>query len=148
MVRGCRHPNGYHRLVAIYLDIITDIRAEVRVELSVLRTVRPGGWACRGLFVAPHFAEGCTRPLKGCPVVWRCGEKEKGNEKREREKVISSFTVRKGWWCLCLWGLPTPRRFRVQHVPWFQYGWIQKNHKKGGGIQEPWMHPFKSQLGE
>ena len=38
-LRGNEHPDGYPRPVAIYLDIVTDIR----VELSVLRTVRPRG---------------------------------------------------------------------------------------------------------
>jgi len=36
MVRGCVHPYGCPRPVVIYLYIYTDIRADVRVELSVL----------------------------------------------------------------------------------------------------------------
>jgi len=42
MVRGCGHQYGYPRPVTIYLDIHTDIRADVHVKLSVLRTLRPG----------------------------------------------------------------------------------------------------------
>jgi len=43
MVRGCSHPYGYpHPAVAIYLGIHKNIRADVRVELSVERTDRPG----------------------------------------------------------------------------------------------------------
>ena len=35
----------------IYMDIHTDIRADVRIELSVLRTVRPG----KGMVYNPPF---------------------------------------------------------------------------------------------
>ena len=42
MVRGYGHLYGYPHSEAIYLDIHTDMRADVRFELSVLRRVRPG----------------------------------------------------------------------------------------------------------
>ena len=41
MIRGCGHPYGYPRPVAIFLYTYPGIRADDRVELSVLRTVRP-----------------------------------------------------------------------------------------------------------
>jgi len=36
-----RTSNGYPRPMTIYLDIHTGFRADIRVELSVLRSVRP-----------------------------------------------------------------------------------------------------------
>jgi len=42
MVSGHGHPYGYPRPLSRYMDICTDIRADIHVELSVLRTVQPG----------------------------------------------------------------------------------------------------------
>jgi len=42
MATGRLYPYGCPHPLIIYMDIHTDIRADVHVELSVLRIVRPG----------------------------------------------------------------------------------------------------------
>ena len=40
--RARTYPYGYSRSLSRYIDVRTDIRADIYVELSVLRTVQPG----------------------------------------------------------------------------------------------------------
>ena len=47
MVKWHEYPYGCPHSLNIYMGIDTDIRTDVRVELFVLRTVRPGSFEAR-----------------------------------------------------------------------------------------------------
>jgi len=55
MVSGHGHPYGHPRRLSRYMDIRTDICADIHVELSVLRTVRPEIFTNRKLTAFKYY---------------------------------------------------------------------------------------------